>query len=402
MRFLLVLCFLTSLLHAEDKPKFRTDADGPVKADEKKRNPKDKKLDDKPGWYQLVEGQFPPEGSAHAVSGELIRVDHMERRFQIRVDRNDSQDRGVWDLPLDAGLLPYGSIWYHGAPAALQDIPLGTHLHGLFYMADPNDKTPPPDTFYRRKTPEFDFRRCFRIEDDFTHHARQKQLWKIDSVDLATMKLTASLPGGQPKIFDLLASTRVFKGNGFADLKALQPGQSVLFNLTWVTLYGPGRITELWLDAPARARATAHQLERHRIHTRERGLPGWVTAVEDEPQLVTVTFFGNVDPKLFDELTRVDPNAPPPKEPPPTNDPRGGLAVARDTLMAYDPVNDRKTGGILEVKKIPIEPGSSGVQIKLKMDLMLEGYRPKRIVRFYPPTWKVNALPKEEEFFGKE
>jgi len=54
------------------------------------------------------------------------------------------------------------------------------------------------------------------------------------------------------------------------------------------------------------------------------------------------------------------------------------------------------------VKKIPAEPGSSGVQIKLKMDMMLEGYRPKRIVRFYPATWKVIALPKEEEFFGRE
>jgi hypothetical protein len=80
----------------------------------------------------------------------------------------------------------------------------------------------------------------------------------------------------------------------------------------------------------------------------------------------------------------------------------GGLAVARDSLMTYDPVNDRKTGSILEVKKVPAEPGSSGVQIKLKMDLMLEGYRPKRVVRFYPPTWKVNALPREEQFFGRE
>ena len=402
MRFIIGLCLSASLLNAEPL-KFRTDADGPVKADEKKKNPKDKKSEDKPGWFELVDGQFPPEGSAHAVTGELMKVDHLERRFQIRVDRNDSQDRGVWDLPLDAGMLPYGSIWYHGAPAALQDIPLGTHLHGLFYLADPHDKTPPPDTSYRRKTPEFDFRRCFRIEDEFTYHARQKQLWKIESVDLITMKLTASLPDEKPKIFDLLTSTRVFQGNAFADLKALQPGQNVIFNLTWVTLYGPGRITDVWLDEPARTLATAQQLERHRIHTRERGLPGWVTAVEDEPQLVTVTFFDNVDPKLFDELTNKDLNAPPPKDgsPPPT-EPRGGLAVARESLMTYDPVNDRKQGSILEVKKIPAEPGNSGIQMKLKMDMMLEGYRPKRIVRFYPATWKVNALPKEEEFFGRE
>lgn len=409
MRFIISLCLLILAASAQQSlPKFRTDADGPVKADTKKRNPKDKSKDATPEWHQLVDGQFPPEGSAHAVSGELMCVDHLERRFQIRVDRNDSQDRGVWDLPLDATMLPYGSIYYQGAPAALQDIPLGTHLHGLFYLADPDDKTPLPDTAYKRKTPEFEFRRCFRIEDDFTFNARQRQLWNIDTVDLTTMKLTATLQddgkaSGQPKIFDLLASTRVFQGKGFTDLKALQPGQTFLCNLTWVTLYGPGRITDLWLDEPARALATAQQLERHRNHTRERGLAGWVTAVEDEPQFVTVTFFGGVDPKLFTELTIIDPNAPPPKDgsPPPT-EPRGGLAVARATLMTYDPVNDRKTGGVLDVKKIPAEPGSSGIQIKLKMDMMLEGYRPKSIVRFYPPTWKVIALPREEEFFGRD
>jgi hypothetical protein len=405
MRLLLGLTLLLApLLHAEGLAKFRTDADGPVKGDEKRKAAKDRKPDDKPDWYQLVEGQFPPEGSAHAVSGELVRVDHLDRRFQIRVDRNDSQERGIWDLPLDATMLPYGSIWYRGAPAALHDIPLGTHLHGLFYLTDPDDKTPLPDTWYKRKTPEWEFRRCFRIEDDFSFHARQKQLWKIDSVDLETKKLTATLSGeDKPKIFDLLTSTQVMKGNAFADLKALQPGQTFLCNLTWVTLYGPGRITQIWIDEAARTLATTQQLERHRNYIRERGLPGWVTAVEDEPQLVTVTFFGNVDPKLFDELTIKDPNAPPPKDgSPPPVEPRGGLAVARDTLMTYDPVNDRKTGSVLEVKKIPVEPGSSGVQLKLKMDMMLEGYRPKRIVRFYPPTWKVIALPKEEEFFGRE
>ncbi len=411
MRFgFLLLLSLTVLLRAEDKPRFRTDADGPVKADEKRKAAKDRKPDDKPDWYQLIEGQFPPEGSAHAVSGELIKMDHLERRFQMRVDRNDSQDRGVWDLPLDAGMLPYGAIWYHGAPAALQDIPLGTHLRGLFYLTDPDDKTPPPDTWYRRKTPEFDFRRCFRIEDEFSFHARQKQQWKIESVDLDTMKLNAVLVengkpagDGKAKSFDLQTSTRVFQGNGFADLKALKAGQTVLFNLTWVTLYGPGRITELWIDDKARALSTTQQLERHRNHIRERGLPGWVTSVDDGQQIVTATFFDNVDAKLFGEITIKDPNAPPPKDgSPPPIEPVGSLAVARDTLMTYDPVNDRKRGLVLEVKKIPVEPGSSGIQLKLKMDLMLEGYRPKRVVRFYPPTWKVIALPKEEEYFGKE
>ncbi|MFN9916487.1 MAG: hypothetical protein ACK53L_28110, partial [Pirellulaceae bacterium] len=87
---------------------------------------------------------------------------------------------------------------------------------------------------------------------------------------------------------------------------------------------------------------------------------------------------------------------------PPPPEVFGRLAVARDSLMTYDPVNDSKRGYVLEVRKIPAEPGSSGVQIKLKMEMMLEGYRPNRVVRFYPPTWKVIALPREEGFHGRE
>src|SRR5205807_8224313 len=68
MRIFAVLCLAISLVHAEPS-KFRTDADGPVKADEKKKNPKDKNAGDRPDWFQLVEGQFPPAGSTPAISG---------------------------------------------------------------------------------------------------------------------------------------------------------------------------------------------------------------------------------------------------------------------------------------------------------------------------------------------
>ena len=65
-------------------------------------------------------------------------------------------------------------------------------------------------------------------------------------------------------------------------------------------------------------------------------------------------------------------------------------------------MNDRKGGNILDIKKIPAEPGSAGVQIKVKADMMLEGFRPRRIVRFFPATWPVIALPREEQYFGRE
>ena len=399
--FLLTLSFLV----AQEAPRFRTDADGPAVADGGKKKGKDKGTSLE--WYQLIDGKFPPAGSAHAISGELMRIDHLERRFHLRVDRNDSQDRGQWDLPLDATMLPYGAVWYHGAPAALQDVPLGTHMHGQFYRRPPGDKAVPPAANNNRKTPEFEFGRCFQLEDDFTLRTRQKQVWKVDSVDLPAKRLVATLhaeggPIGKPQTFDLLSSTRVFKGNGFGTLASLEKGQSVLFNLTWATLYGPGRVTDVWLDDESRKLATAQQLERHRNHVRERGLPGWVEAVDDEAQVVTIKFFGNVDPGLFDEigLTPEVPDGAKPEDK--ARAVRGSVAVARDSLMTYDPVNDRKGGPVLEVKKVPAEPGSAGVRIRVQCDQLLEGFRPNRVVRFYPPTWKVVALPREEQFFGRE
>ena len=276
----------------------------------------------------------------------------------------------------------------------------------------PNDKTPPlGGPHNNRRTPEGEFRRCFRLEDDFSHQARQKRLWHIDGVDLLTAKkLSATLhqagkPVGQSQTFDLFAGTRVMQGHGFADLQALQPGQAVLSNLTWVTLYGPGRITDVWIDEPSRALATAQQLQRHRNHVRERGLPGWVTVVDDDLQTVTITFFAGVDAELFNDLTLVDGKNvgwPLSKEADNSGAPKGTIAVARETLMTYDPVNDRKGGNILDIKKIPAEPGSAGVQIKVKADMMLEGFRPRRIVRFFPATWPVIALPREEQYFGRE
>ena len=66
-------------------------------------------------WYKLVDGAFPPSGSAHVISGELISVDHIQRRGMLRQDRTGDQRTDDYDLPLSFSLLPYGSVQYHGA-----------------------------------------------------------------------------------------------------------------------------------------------------------------------------------------------------------------------------------------------------------------------------------------------
>ena len=393
---LLAPCSLAvaATLHAGDVPPFRTDA-----------NP-DKSLK----WYQLIEGKFPSADSAHAISGELIQCDHPERRFQLRVDRDDSQQVSLYDLPLEAAMLPYASIYYHGAPAALQEVPIGTHLHGQFYLEDSSDTSRPPPKPGVQRTEDWQFKRCLRLEDDFSYRARRKQAWRIDAVDLAGKKLTATLvdggqPVGKPKTFDLMPGTRVHVDKGFGSLESIAVGQEVQFNITWATLHGPGRVLDIWVDEPSRELATALQLARHRDHVRDRGLPGWIEAVDDEKQIVTITFFDGVDPGLFNELTGIDekPHGWPfsaveddPKAP------KGGIAVARECLMTYEPMHDRKGGNILAIDKVPAEIGSSGVQIKVKCCMMLEGFRPGHVVRFYPATWPVNTLPKEEQFHGRE
>ncbi|MDF1755410.1 MAG: hypothetical protein P1U89_21660 [Verrucomicrobiales bacterium] len=342
-------------------------------------------------WFQLKGNNYPPAGTSHHIAGELIKIDHTERSFVLRTDRTDNHSRSHFDLPLFATMLPYGSIYYHGAPAALEDIPHGTHLHGHFYIKDPEDKTPPAEGWHGRITPEADFNRCFRLEDDFSYYRSAGKLWKIEAVDLEEMTLTVVLvedgkPGEDPQIFDLLSSARVWQGRSVVDLESLKKGQEILFNYTWATLYGPGRIREIWLDEESREFAAKAQKEKHLIYQKQRGLAGRVDAVDNKNRLVTIDIFGGVSPELLDDLQK---------------DLEVGVAVARESLVTYDPVNDRKRGPIVEIKKVDPAPGSSGVQITVNPNLLLEGYRPGKIVRVYPANWPVIALPMEERYFGR-
>jgi len=365
-------------------------------------------------WFNLVSGQFPPEGSSHYIQGELFQVDHPERQLVIRVDRNDSTQAGYWDLPLSLDMLPYGSIFYHGAPAALCDIPLGTHLHTWCYLKAESDNRPPLAVFHDRISSEAAFRRCIRVEDDFSYRERQQQVWKIDSVNLEKKKLNATLfqdgkMVGESKSFDLLGRTQVFKERGFGSLESLERDQLVQFNLTWVGLFGPGRILEIYLDDVSRVLAINQQMECHRQYIKERGLPAWVDAVDDKKQIVTMTFFDGVDPALFNDLTTINPE---PLGWPAAlfgkggakDDlaPKGTIAVARESLMTYDPTNDRKGGNILQFNKVPVVPGCSGVQIQLECGMLLDGFRPTKVVRFYPASWPFITVPMEESFFGRE
>ena len=360
---LICVCLCSSaVLHAVE-PAFRTDGG-----------------DEKLPWYQLKPGEFPPEGSAHYIAGELIALDHINRTGALRIDRTDAIRRSDWDHSLAFTLLPYGSLSFHGAPAELRDIPIGTHLHGQFYIEEKVSNTG-----------KGAFDRALRLEDDFSFFARQHRTWRVDAVDLEKGTLTVTGIGGtgeqaepKPTAFVVNAATRVWNGRAIGSLADLAAGQSLLLNLTVCTLKGPGRCTDIWLDAESREVATAHEWEVHRQFQRDHGLAGWVDEVDNQQGIVTVTLFAEFDPNLKADFAANNALS---------------AAVAEDSLRTYDQGTDRIKGDILEVQNGPPGPGSSGVRIKFKPVTLLEGFRPKRIVRLFSGKWKVDDIPKEERLY---
>ena len=76
-------------------------------------------------------GKFPPLEKALSYRGELVFVDHANRRGSVRIPGEGTYFRNA---PHPFALLPYAVVRYHGAPADLRDIPLGTLLHIRAYL----------------------------------------------------------------------------------------------------------------------------------------------------------------------------------------------------------------------------------------------------------------------------
>jgi hypothetical protein len=346
-------------------------------------------------WYQVEPGVFPPEGSWHAVSGELIEMDHLNRTGLLRPDRDDTQRRGEWDIARPFTMLPYGTFRFHGAPAELRDIPIGTHLHGRFY-ADPMPPQPtPPKGKAPPPLPPAKFSRALLLEDDFSRMQRLSRTWRVDEIGVDPVSLlhiltvtgvgpSAADADPKPTKFFVTPSTRVFQGRGFGTLADVKPGQNVLLNLTVCTLKGPGRVTDIWIDQESRDLTAALQLEVHRQYQREHGIAGWVDEVDHDKGIVGVVLFAGFDPELLQAFV--------------VGESATG-AVAGESLRTYDQINDRKSGPVTAIDKVPVAPGCSGVRIRFRPSELLEGFRPRYVVRLFPASWKVDDLPREEKLY---
>jgi len=331
----------------------------------------------KPDPFLIQPGQFPPADTSHYLAGELIQMDHVNRTGQLRPDRRDDQRTDDYDRALLFTMLPYGTLLYHGAPAELRDIPIGTHLHGEFYW-DPK----------AGKGGNGSFSRAFRLEDDFSYQQRRQRAWRVDAVDPGKSTLTVTglsladqKPDEKVTVFKLNPATRVWKGRGFGALSDLAPGQLLLLNITVATLKGPGRCTDIWLDDECKALAAAQQLEVHRAYGKVHGLPGRIDAVDNQNRIVTLTLFAGADPELIRDIKLKS---------------RVPALVAEDSLRCYDQVNDRMPSEVLEIRTVPAGPGNSGVQLVIKPDELIEGFRPHRIVRILADSWPLDDLPWEE------
>ena len=357
-------------------------------------------------------GQFPDEKAGVTLTGELIDVDPINRRGLLRPGGDLAPDRYNRFLGQPFALLPYGMVHYHGAPAELKDVPLGTVLHGVYYLPPEGDNSiprPAPKNKANQQRAAYfvEHTHAALLEDDVSYYQRHGQAWKIEGIETnekdgrqflvatSTGKTAPAGLSGEQK-FGVDKSTRVWKGKEFASLSDIESGQTVQVNLSWDPNWGYGKfhVLDLWLDQKAIEVAAEVQRQIHIRHQRYHWLPGWVDKVTYDVDgangsgTVYVTLFGGMDSSLYEEV--------------------GGsktaqIAIAEPTLRTWRKDQDSQGGRVMEFNKLPNPPiGSSGIQIRVQVRQILEGFRTGGIVRVGINDFPAGVIPPEERVNGLE
>lgn len=349
---------------------------------------------------------FPPIDQAKSYRGELVFVDHVNRRGSLRLHVDGHYHEGHLH---HFAMLPYGEIYYHGAPAELRDIPIGTVLYGRFY-APPDPKTSAVPNANGNNVTAPRENHAILLEDGPSLCLREGKAWKLKEVNLrgAEGELVASLErseegeglGGEHK-FTIDSATRIWRGRELLGLEDLLAdgswtangqkqfdGQAVQLALAWHPryLYQQFHVADIWLDETAMKVASDRQRGRHIRHIRTRWMPARVEEVQYGKfgqATVTATLFGGMDQSLYADFK---PGI------------AGKMAAAENTLRTWWPDHDGMDGKIVAVEKTEDNPprGSSGIQIQFEVPLILEGFRPGRVVRIRPQNWP-NVKPPVEE-----
>lgn len=339
--------------------------------------------DEKLRWFELSPGLFPPADAAHVDWVTMIRYDPNRRTGAYRTT---AQVGDAYAKITPFRLLPYAQIMMYGALADLRDIPPRTHLRLRTFKNYGNGENDfHPD----------DFGQIAACSDDFSISVSEGWTWHVDEVKNGRISVTRQ--GSTVKAdaknrveFLIDARTTIWKGRGVAELKDLVVGQSVLINQI------PGNVqlpvthcaADIWLDDESRTLATKRQRDHYQFELKQRGLPGYVTAVDNKTAIITVTFFDCGDPTLFKDLQVGK---------------RAHIAVGFDNLMTCEPAGgqggpDAMQSDVVSVTAVPAISGSSGVQVVLKPRFLLEGFRPTRVVRVCPEGsgFQFVVVPPEE------
>lgn len=362
--------------------------------------------------FRPEQGKFPPLAKAVSYRGELAFVDHANRRGSIRV-----QGPGMFfrNSPQPFALLPYGMVRYRGAPADLRDVPLGTILHVRAYLP-PDPKTSAVPVIGKGNDERPAENHVILLEDEPSRCLREGQVWKLKELEIQNLEgsILASLEskaGGGGSLSEekltFNSATRIWRGrecltveemvaDGAWPSQGKKPlaGQSVLLGIVWRPtpggVFNRFHIADIWLDELAAKRAAQQQTEVHRAFIRGRWMPAWVDNVEYGKfgrATITATLFGGMDPALYADFAKGG---------------SGMMGAAENTLKhaagAYGPAHMAVRGPIVDVIKLSgdIPAGSSGIQVKLETDLVIEGLRPGRVVRVRPSSWPQVDLPREE------
>ena len=377
--------------------------------------------------YRPETGKFPNLEKAHSYRGELVFVDHANRRGSIRIQGEGKYFR---NKPHPFAMLPYGIIRYHNAPAQLRDIPIGTVLHARgFLPPDPKlSAVPVLPINNRNKTAGYSGKgtapaenHLILLEDEPSFCQREGKVWKLQEMELQNLagKIVArreSKTGGTKAEEETLtfdAATRIWRGREkllVADLvhdgtwpesgKKSLDDQAVLLGITWRPtpdgVFTRFHVSDVWLDDLAMQRAAHNQTETLKAFIRSRWMPGWIDAVEYGKfgtATVTATLFGGMDDSLYADFKKGVSAMMNPVE-----------NTLKHTHGAYGPRHMASRGSVLEVKKLQGKApmGSSGIQVRFKTDLILEGIRPGRVIRICPGSWPQVQIPREEYLGGNK
>ncbi len=152
-------------------------------------------------------GKFPPLEKALSYRGELIFVDHANRRGSIRV-----QGSGMFfrNDPHPIAMLPYGIVRYHGAPADLRDIPLGTVMHVHAFLPPDTKTSAVPVLPVDSKKADANHNRgagifpaenhILLLEDEPSHCLRERLVWNLHEVEVKNGEGTIAALLGQDKV----------------------------------------------------------------------------------------------------------------------------------------------------------------------------------------------------------